>query len=72
MDAVNNDKMPMVKRVFYLDFIRASSICLIIIFHYNFHTLELQVSDKPIFWEKSEVFLDHSFLGILGVSLFII
>jgi peptidoglycan/LPS O-acetylase OafA/YrhL len=60
----------MVKRVYYLDFIRGISVCLIIIFHFNVHTLELSVSDNPVFWKKTVI--DHSLLGVLGISLFII
>jgi peptidoglycan/LPS O-acetylase OafA/YrhL len=52
-------------RVFYLDFIRAISICLIIIYHYNLLTLELQVSDNAILWKETS-------LGVIGISLFII
>ena len=52
-------------RVFYLDFIRAISICLIIIYHYNLLTLKLQVSD-------SAVISKETVLGVIGVSLFII
>ena len=52
-------------RVFYLDFIRAISICLIIIYHYNLLTLKLQVSDNAVLWKET-------LLGVIGVSLFII
>jgi peptidoglycan/LPS O-acetylase OafA/YrhL len=57
-------------RVFYLDFIRAISILLIIIFHFNVHALQLKVSDSAVFWIKSG--FDHICLGVLGISLFII
>lgn len=57
-------------RVFYLDFIRAISIFLIIIFHFNVHMLQLKVSDSAIFWIKSG--FEHACLGVLGISLFII
>lgn len=62
----------MTKRVFYLDFIRAISICMIIVDHYNWHALELGVADRTVFWEKSIFLWDYTFLGVLGVSLFII
>ncbi len=57
-------------RVFYLDFIRAFSIFLIIVFHFNVHTLQLQISDSAIFWMKSR--FEYPCLAVLGISLFII
>ncbi len=59
------------QRIFYLDFIRAFSIFIIILYHYNFHILEWSVSDNVIF---SQYYFGWSFtnLGPLGVSLFII
>lgn len=54
------------ERVFYLDFIRAISICLIIIFHFDRHASDLNISDNPIFGT------DFELLGRIGVSLFII
>jgi len=57
-------------RVFYLDFIRAISIFLIMIFHFNAHMLQFKVSDSAIFWMKSG--FEHTCLGVLGISLFII
>lgn len=53
------------ERVFYLDFIRAISICLIIIYHYNLLTLELKVSNTAVLWGGTVP-------GVVGVSLFII
>ena len=52
-------------RVFYLDFIRAISICMIIIYHYNLLILKLQVSDNAVLTKETV-------LGVIGVSLFII
>ena len=65
----------MTKRIYYLDFIRAIAICLIIIFHYNVHALELKVSDKALFWISGigrHFNLNFGYMGIVGVSLFII
>jgi peptidoglycan/LPS O-acetylase OafA/YrhL len=53
-------------KVYYLDFIRALSICSIITYHFSFHALALQVVDKAILsW-------GYPFFGVFGVSLFII
>ncbi len=60
------------KRLFYLDFLRAISILLIIIFHYNYHALEMGITNNIVFWPQSLFSLDHSFWGLIGVSLFII
>ena len=65
----------MTKRIHYLDFIRAISICIIITFHYNVHALELKVADNALFWFSGigrHFNLDFHYLGIVGVSLFII
>src|SRR5208282_2019403 len=62
---------PVRERVLYLDFVSAVAICLIITTHFNAHALLLGIIDKPIFW-KTSFGIDQSFLGNIGVSLFII
>ncbi len=58
-------------RVLYLDLIRATAICLIILSHFNTHALEFKTFDTAIFWINSSV-IDFSLQGSIGVSLFII
>lgn len=65
----------MTKRIHYLDFIRAISTCMIIVYHYNGHALDLQITDKPLFWCSGinrNLNLDYGFMSIAGVSLFVI
>lgn len=56
------------QRVFYLDFIRAISICSIIIFHFNCHAMEFQIIDNAILGKQ----WGYELFSGLGVSLFIV
>ena len=64
--AVNKNKSSSHNRSFYADFIRAFSICLIIVYHFDLNALETQTAGNLLFGPISNSF------GHLGVSLFII